>query len=61
MVSLCMASLPETSLHCTQAPHFFKCLFYLRGRLSVVVQAALCCLHWQTHILVVFDFSVISA
>ena len=40
-ISLHGISLPETSLHCTQAPHFFQMsvlMFYLRLRSLVVVQ-----------------------
>lgn len=54
-ISLHGISLPETSLHCTQAPHFLKCLFTVlpEGQIIVqiqVVQAALCCLRLSVHI-----------
>lgn len=48
-ISLHGISLPETSLHCTQAPHFFKCLFTVLPE-GQIVQTALCCLHLYMHI-----------
>lgn len=47
-ISLHGIFLPETSLHCTQAPHVFQLsvlLFHLRVRSVEVVQRAPCCLH----------------
>lgn len=49
-ISLHGISLPETSLHSTQAPHFFKCLFTVlpEGQIELT---ALCWLQLYAHIL----------
>lgn len=59
-ISLHGIFLPETSLHCTQAPHVFQLsvlLFYLRLTSVVVAQRVLCCLLLYAHILILWFFS----